>query len=112
MPSIAFPGSLYRADFAANKADNSRRRLDAVEFYALGLGEPHPVSALHGTGTGDLLDCVVESFRILEAAARSAGLPEGALQCLETVSIAGTEAIPPIQLISHGGSLRWHYRHR
>jgi GTP-binding protein len=46
----------------ANKADNERRRADAVEFYALGLGDPIPVSALHGHGTGDLLDAVVEAL--------------------------------------------------
>jgi GTP-binding protein len=44
---------------AANKADNERRRQDAVDFYRLGLGEPHPISALHGTGTGDLLDAIL-----------------------------------------------------
>jgi len=44
----------------ANKADNQRRRLEAVEFYQLGLGDPIPISALHGTGTGDLLDLVME----------------------------------------------------
>jgi len=33
-----------------------------VEFYALGLGDPIAVSALHGTGTGDLLDAIIESF--------------------------------------------------
>jgi GTP-binding protein len=46
----------------ANKADNDRLRADAVEFYALGLGDPFPVSALHGHGTGDLLDAVVRAF--------------------------------------------------
>ena len=44
---------------AANKADNAERRMNALEFYALGLGDPHPISAYHGTGTGDLLDVVV-----------------------------------------------------
>lgn len=44
---------------AANKADNEARRLDSVEFYQLGLGEVIPISAHHGTGTGDLLDEVV-----------------------------------------------------
>jgi GTP-binding protein len=44
---------------AVNKCDNERRRLEAVEFYDLGLGEPYPISALHGYGTGDLLDQVV-----------------------------------------------------
>ncbi len=47
---------------AVNKADNKQRREAVVEFFALGLGEPIPVSALHGTGTGDLLDAVVESL--------------------------------------------------
>lgn len=47
---------------AVNKADNKARREAAVEFFSLGLGDPIPVSALHGTGTGDLLDIVVESF--------------------------------------------------
>ncbi len=46
----------------ANKADNPRRQADAVEFYALGLGEPIAISALHGHGTGDLLDAVVTSL--------------------------------------------------
>ncbi len=46
----------------ANKADNPQRRQMALEFYALGLGDPYPISALHGTGTGDLLDQVVSSF--------------------------------------------------
>ncbi|KPL17215.1 MAG: GTP-binding protein Der [candidate division Zixibacteria bacterium SM23_81] len=52
---------------AVNKADNQIRREAAVEFYALGLGDPYPISALHGTGTGDLLDDVVASFPIQEA---------------------------------------------
>jgi len=43
----------------ANKADNDRREFEIWEFLALGLGEPHPVSALHGRRTGDLLDDVV-----------------------------------------------------
>jgi GTP-binding protein len=45
-----------------NKADNETLRAGAVEFYRLGLGDPIPISALHGTGTGDLLDRVVESL--------------------------------------------------
>lgn len=51
---------------AANKADNEERRLAAVEFYALGLGEPIAISALHGTGVGDLLDEVVAHFPKVE----------------------------------------------
>lgn len=45
-----------------NKADNQTFRDGAAEFYELGMGEPHPVSAVHGTGTGDLLDLLVASF--------------------------------------------------
>jgi GTP-binding protein len=45
---------------AANKAERSDIRFEAYEFYELGLGEPIPISAYHGNGTGDLLDRVVE----------------------------------------------------
>jgi len=44
----------------ANKIDDPRRDLEALEFHRLGLGDPIPVSALHGHGTGDLLDEIVE----------------------------------------------------
>ena len=44
----------------ANKADNDRRENEMWEFLALGVGEPYPVSALHGRRAGDLLDVVVE----------------------------------------------------
>ncbi|MFL5940975.1 MAG: ribosome biogenesis GTPase Der [Gaiellaceae bacterium] len=43
----------------ANKLDDPRRDLEAVEFHRLGLGDPVPLSAQHGHGTGDLLDAVV-----------------------------------------------------
>jgi GTPase len=43
----------------ANKLDDPRRDAEALEFHRLGLGEPQPLSALHGHGTGDLLDAVV-----------------------------------------------------
>lgn len=42
-----------------NKADNDRRESDRWEFLALGVGEPYPVSALHGRRAGDLLDEVI-----------------------------------------------------
>ena len=45
-----------------NKAESQERRDNAVEFYALGIGEPIAISAFHGHGTGDLLDRVVESL--------------------------------------------------
>jgi len=47
---------------AANKAENVRRQQDAAEFFSLGLGEPIVLSALHGEGTGDLLDAIVAWF--------------------------------------------------
>ncbi len=47
---------------AANKADNAARRMDAVEFYSLGLGEPIVISSIQGTGTGDLLDLIVDEL--------------------------------------------------
>jgi GTPase len=47
-----------------NKADSSQLRGGAPEFYELGMGEPYPISAIHGTGTGDLLDELVTSFNM------------------------------------------------
>jgi GTPase len=44
---------------AVNKLDNPGDDTDRYAFYALGEGEPHAVSALHGIGTGDMLDAVV-----------------------------------------------------
>ncbi len=44
----------------ANKADNDRREDERWEFLSLGMGEPYPVSALHGRRAGDLLDVVVD----------------------------------------------------
>jgi GTPase len=46
-----------------NKSDSQARRLQALQFYELGLGEPFAISALHGTGTGDLLDELVSKFK-------------------------------------------------
>jgi GTP-binding protein len=46
----------------ANKADSQARRLQAMQFYELGMGEPYPISAIHGTGTGDMLDVLVSTF--------------------------------------------------
>ena len=42
-----------------NKVDSSQREADAWDAMSLGLGDPWPISALHGRGTGDLLDDVV-----------------------------------------------------
>jgi GTP-binding protein len=45
-----------------NKCENAKQRSAATEFYELGLGDPYPLSAIHGTGTGDLLDALVTAF--------------------------------------------------
>jgi len=58
---------LRRADcpvfLAANKVDNDRLRHDAMEFYALGLGDVYPISAYHSIGVADLLDEVIGALR-------------------------------------------------
>ena len=60
---------------AANKVDSPLQEADAAYLWSLGLGEPHPISALHGRGTGDLLDVVMEVLPT-ESAVASA-LPSG-----------------------------------
>jgi GTP-binding protein len=47
---------------AANKVDNQQTEAEAASLWSLGLGEPHPVSALHGRGSGDLLDAVLDAL--------------------------------------------------
>lgn len=57
---------LYRSHkpvvLAVNKVDNPERRSQIFDFYSLGLGEPYPVSSVHGVGIGDLLDEVIKHF--------------------------------------------------
>jgi GTPase len=48
-----------RVVLAVNKLDNPADDTERYRFYSLGEGEPHPISALHGIGVGDLLDVVV-----------------------------------------------------
>jgi GTPase len=47
---------------AANKVDDERTESDAASLWSLGLGEPYAVSALHGRGSGDLLDALLEAL--------------------------------------------------
>jgi GTP-binding protein len=47
---------------AANKVDDQRMEADAATLWNLGLGEPHPVSGLHGRGSGDLLDAILDAL--------------------------------------------------
>lgn len=51
---------------AVNKCESTTGAVMASEFWQLGIGEPYPVSAIHGSGTGDLLDQVVERLPIIE----------------------------------------------
>ena len=69
-PSDAHVAELLRTSgkpwlLVANKVDNARVS-DHYEFYALGAGDPIPVSAMNGTGSGDLLDVVVEKLPVVE----------------------------------------------
>ncbi|MEK3886020.1 ribosome biogenesis GTPase Der [Bacillus sp. FSL K6-3431] len=61
---------LYRSKkpvvLAVNKVDNPEMRAEIYDFYALGFGEPFPISGSHGLGIGDLLDEVVKSFPLIE----------------------------------------------
>lgn len=61
---------------AVNKLDTPNRYDEMYEFYQLGLGDPWPISSVHGHGTGDLLDEVVRLLRESGAAERAAE-PEG-----------------------------------
>ncbi|MFM1621299.1 ribosome biogenesis GTPase Der [Streptococcus mutans] len=57
---------LYRTHkpviLAVNKVDNPEMRSTIYDFYALGLGDPYPVSSAHGIGTGDVLDAIVDNL--------------------------------------------------
>lgn len=47
---------------AVNKVDSNKSVLDATEFYSLGLGEYHTISAINGSGSGELLDAIVDAL--------------------------------------------------
>nr|WP_298331874.1 ribosome biogenesis GTPase Der [uncultured Christiangramia sp.] len=51
---------------AVNKVDNNKRLANAVEFYSLGLGDYFPIASTNGSGTGDLLDALVEALPVIE----------------------------------------------
>ncbi len=63
----------------ANKADNFNQYFDAAEFYKLGLGDPFCVSAATGSGTGDLLDLVVEKLKGKKETEQEEGIPRFAV---------------------------------
>lgn len=60
---------------AANKVDSERGEADAAALWSLGLGEPHPVSAIHGRGVADLLDSVIADLPTISEVAVGSGGP-------------------------------------
>ena len=106
---------------AANKADNAARRLEAMTFYGLGLGEVFPVSSINGSGTGEFLDAVIAALPAADADMGEDGVPRIAvigrpnvgksLLCNALVgtersvvtSVAGTTRDAVDSTIVHGG---------
>lgn len=73
----------------ANKIDDSRREVLMWDFLQLGLGDPMPVSAIHGNGTGDLLDAVVAFFDTGEVSAAEAEAAHDKVDDTVSVAIVG-----------------------
>ncbi|RII18886.1 GTPase Der [Streptomyces sp. YIM 130001] len=65
----------------ANKVDGQSGEADATALWSLGIGEPHPVSSLHGRGTGDMLDAVLEA------------LPEAPKETFGSIGLGGPRRI-------------------
>ncbi|WP_040280803.1 ribosome biogenesis GTPase Der [Psychroserpens damuponensis] len=64
---------------AVNKVDNNKRAEDAVEFYSLGLGEYFTIASINGSGTGDLLDALVDALPEIEEEEEQDELPRFAV---------------------------------
>jgi GTPase len=79
----------------ANKIDDARHETLALELHRLGLGDPLPISGLHGLGTGDLLDEIVSSLETHGTAAR-AEAPEEAIR----VAILGRPNVGKSSLVN------------
>ena len=107
---------------AANKVDDTRQELEASTLWGLGLGEPYPVSALHGRGSGDLLDALLAAMPAGDDAMVVEGGPHrvallgrpnvGKSSLLNRLagehrvvvdSVAGTTVDPVDELVSIGG---------
>jgi GTP-binding protein len=113
---------------AANKVDNERGEADAAALWSLGMGEPLPVSAMHGRGVADLLDRVLEKLpEVSEVAASGGGGPRrvalvgkpnvGKSSLLNRLAgdersvvhdVAGTTVDPVDSLIELGGKI-WRF---
>ena len=97
---------------AVNKVDDERAMADAAALWSLGLGEPYPVSALHGRGSGDLLDAVLDALpatpsEFAGAPARPApGRAAGQAERRQVVAAEQTQRRLPVG----GGRGRRHHR--
>ena len=60
---------------AANKVDNEKGEADVAALWSLGMGEPHPISAMHGRGVADLLDELIAELPEVSEAASAGGGP-------------------------------------
>jgi GTPase len=76
---------------AANKVDDALQQAGATEFYGLGLGDPVPVSAAHGLGTGDLLDRI---------AATLADVPEREEEAVTRLAVIGRPNVGKSSLVN------------
>ena len=72
-------GSKLPVILVANKTDNNAQIYDSYEFYKLGLGEPVCISSMSGSGTGDLLDLIMEKLPNIEGEIIEEGIPRFAV---------------------------------
>ena len=79
---------------AANKVDDQRTELEAASMWNLGLGQPWPVSAIHGRGSGDLLDAIVEALPA------SSAVPEEELGGPRRIAIVGKPNVGKSSLLN------------
>ena len=84
---------------AANKVDDVRGEAEAATMWNLGLGEPHPVSAMHGRGSGDLLDALIEVLPESPASYETTGGPR------RVAIVSGTTVDPVDELVTAGNTL-------
>lgn len=84
---------------AVNKVDSSIHEAFTADFYSLGLGDPYSLSAINGSGTGDLLDAVVEYFR-RDAALRPSAGSQAEEEVLPRFAIVGRPNVGKSSLVN------------